>query len=458
MASALLAMVRKVRELKRNQKMTRAELEAWKLIKFRKLVAHAHQHSPFYADLVRERSINLDTCVPVDFPVLTKSTLMANFDRIVTDKRITKQRLAEFLTGSVDPNDLYLNEYQVIHTSGSSGEVGYFVYSQSDWANAGAQGMRRSFGQPQTPNPKFAKRRKGFGRFRAAFYGAIGGHYAGVSGASMAKRGIAKLFVNMQLLEVNSPLPEVIAGLNRHQPHSISGYTTALKILGEKQRSGELHIAPMSIGTTGEAMSPADKAFLEDTFGCEAASMYGCTEHLMMGFSAPGNTMILYDDDLIYEFAPDHSLITNLFNYTLPMIRYRMSDILRPVANSSVTPYIEIESLVGRTEMMPKFVNRDGVEDFISPHTINELFVAGVTRFQMHLLSNSSFRFMVCLDPAANAEKQAVAKVGMERRLREVLDQKLMQNVTFEVVAANDLPVNPKTRKFNLILDMRAAA
>jgi phenylacetate-CoA ligase len=453
MASALLAMIRKVRELKRNEKMTRAQLEACKLIKFRKLAAYANRHSPFYADIVRERSINLETCVPVDFPVLTKSTLMANFDRIVTDKRITKQRLAEFLTGSVDPNDLYLNDYQVIHTSGSSGEVGYFVYSQIDWVNAGAQGMRRNYGQP-----KSAQRRKGFGRFRAAFYGAIGGHYAGVSGASMAKRGIAKLFVNMQLYEVNSPLPEVIASLNRHQPHSISGYTTALKILAEKQRSGELHIAPLSIGTTGEAMTSADKSFLEETFGCEAASMYGCTEHLMMGFSTPGNTMILYDDDLNYEFGVDHSLVTNLFNYTLPMIRYRMSDILRPIARSTVTPYIEIESLVGRTEMMPKFVNRDGIEDFISPHTINELFVAGVTRFQMHLLSNTSFRFMVCLDTALSAGRQAAAIAGMEKRLREVLDQKHMDNVTFEVVAASDLPLNPKTRKFNLILDHRVAA
>jgi phenylacetate-CoA ligase len=304
------------------------------------------------------------------------------------------------------------------------------------------------------------KKRKSRGRFRAAFYGAIGGHYAGVSGASMAKRGMAKLFMNMQLYEVNSPLPQVIDQLNVFQPDLVSGYTTALKMLAEKQRQGLLRISPIAIGTTGEAMSPADKSILEAAFGCEATSMYGCTEHLMMGFSAPGGkTMILYDDDLHYEFFEDHSLVTNLFNFTLPLIRYRMSDILRPVANSQLTtPYIEIESLVGRTEMMPMFINRDGAEDFISPHTINELFVAGVTRFQMHLLSNTSFRFMVCLDSLLNPAQQAAAVGGMERRLREVLDQKLMTNVTFDVVATDDLPVNPKTRKFNLIVDARERA
>jgi phenylacetate-CoA ligase len=139
MASRLLTMIRKLREFKRNARMTRAQFEAMKLEKFRQLVAHANQFSPFYAELIKERKIDIATCQPSDFPVLTKSTLMANFDRIVTDQRITKQRLAEFLTHSTDPNDLYQKEFQVIHTSGSSGEVGYFVYSQIDWVRAGAQ-------------------------------------------------------------------------------------------------------------------------------------------------------------------------------------------------------------------------------------------------------------------------------------------------------------------------------
>jgi phenylacetate-coenzyme A ligase PaaK-like adenylate-forming protein len=442
-----------MREFKRNSRMTREQFEAMKLSKFRKLVAHVQQRSPYYAELIKERGIQSSTCRPTDFPVLTKPVLMANFDRIVTDQRITKQRLAEFLTHSTDPNDLYLSEYHVIHTSGSSGEVGYFVYSQADWASAGAQGMRRRSASSASPR----KKRKSRGRFRAAFYGAIGGHYAGVSGASMAKRGIAKWFVDMQLYEVNSPLPQVIEQLNDFQPDVVSGYTTALKFLAGKQKEGLLRISPTAIGTTGEAMTLADKAILEDAFGCEASSMYGCTEHLMMGFSTPGGkSMILYDDDLHYEFFQEHCLVTNLYNYTLPLIRYRMSDILRPVANSQLTtPYIEIESLVGRTEMMPMFINRDGAEDFVSPHTINELFVAGVTRFQMHLLSKTSFRFMVCLDSQLNPAQRAAAVTGMERCLRQVLDQKLMNNVTFDVIATDDLSVNPKTRKFNLIIDAR---
>jgi hypothetical protein len=121
-------------------------------------------------------------------------------------------------------------------------------------------------------------------------------------------------------------------------------------------------------------------------------------------------------------------------------------------------PYLVIESLVGRNELQPKFKNRDGIEDFISPHTINEVFVAGVTRFQLHLTGAAEFRFMVCLDTALDAAARHAAVEGVAERLREILARKRMDNVRFEVVLTDELPVNPRTRKFQLIVDKRPTA
>ncbi len=123
---------------------------------------------------------------------------------------------------------------------------------------------------------------------------------------------------------------------------------------------------------------------------------YGCSEHLGMGSAMPGSEeIVLYDDDLIFEFRDDYTLITNLFNHTLPLIRYRMADTLKPIKSDAHTPYLVIENLIGRNELQPVFFNRDGNKDFISPHTINEIFVPGVTRFQLQLTGDDSFRFMV---------------------------------------------------------------
>lgn len=441
---------RKTREYHHVAQLTRAELETQKLAKFRRLVRHAQARSPYYRRLIEERHIDVDSCTPLDFPVLTKSLLMQHFDEIVTDRSITKQAVAEFLTRSHDPIERFRNRYRVIHTSGSSGEVGYFVYSTRDWAH----------GTAMRPSSERAVRKGGTkGKFRLAFFGAVDGHYAGVTLVSSFTTGLAKLFVDARLFEVNDPLPEVVEQLNEFQPEVLIGYTTALKILAAEQQRRALALERViNVTTAGEATSTADMTMLEQAFGCRVVNSYGCSEHLGMGASTPGgDKIVLYDQDLIFEFFDDHSLVTNLFNYTQPLIRYRMSDVLRPVPAGEHAPYLVIESLVGRNELQPVFTNRNGVSDFISPHTINEIFVAGVTRFQLHLTGDESFRFPICLDRALDDQGRAAAVAGVEARLREILARKHMDNVRFEVVPTDDLPVNPRTRKFQLIVDQRAA-
>ena len=447
MLSELLATIEKARAVRREKKLSRAEFEVVKLEKFRRLVRHVNERSPYYRRIIAERKINLDSCDPGDFPVLTKSLLMQNFDEIATARGVTKQAIVDFLTRSHDASELFLRKYRVIHTSGSSGEVGYFVYSPLDW-------IRGTYWE-RGPQPQ----RKRKGKFRLAYYAAIDGHYAGVTMIRSIESGIGKWFVDVGCFEVNTPLRDVIAGLNEFQPDFLTGYTTALKILAERQRAGELKLGYLiGIATAGEATTEADRAFLEQTFGCPLVNSYGCSEHLGMGGSRPGSpNIVLHDHELIFEFYPDHSVVTNLFNYTLPLIRYRMADILRPVDSDAHSPYLVIESLVGRNELQPTFKTRDGGEDFISPHTINEIFVAGVTRFQMHLLGPDAFRFMVCLDSTLGTEARAAAIKGVSARLREILARKRMDNVRYEVLAVDDLPVNPRTRKFQLIVDQRAA-
>lgn len=439
---------RMAREHRRAARLTRAELEAEKLVRFRKLVRHAQNRAPYYRRIIEERGIDVEKCTPTDFPVLTKSLLMQNFDQIATARGVTKAAIAEFLTRSHDPVERFLGRYRVIHTSGSSGEVGYFVYSGRDWARGAAMG--RQGGRP-------ARKANAKGRFRLAYYGAVDGHYAGVTIVGSFRNPLVRLFLNLGLFEVNDPLPETIEKLNAFQPDVLVGYTTALKILAAEQRRGALALdRVINVTTAGEATTTADIAFLSQTFGCPVVNTYGCSEHLGMGASPPnGDKIVLYDYNLIFELMPDHTLVTNLFNYTLPLIRYRMSDVLRPVDSGEHAPYLVIESLVGRNELQPVFRNRDGVEDFISPHTINEIFVAGVTRFQLHLTGDAEFEFKVVLDPALSADARTAACEAVAARLREILARKHMNNVSFAVVATDDLPVNSRTRKFQLIIDRR---
>jgi phenylacetate-coenzyme A ligase PaaK-like adenylate-forming protein len=426
-----------------------AKRESAKVRKFRALARHAQALSPYYANIIRERAIDLQTCTPADFPPLTKSLLMENFNDIVTDRRATKQAIAEFLSRSKDPRDKLFNRLTVMHTSGTSGEVGYFLYAPADYRRLRAAAMRNR-GEFRA---RFAKFGWHLRRIRVAFYGATGGHFAGVTGVASMQQGIRKLFIDARAFEVNTPLPDVVAKIDGFQPDALWGYTTALKMLGDEQRAGRLNIKPAAVIATGEMVTKADLQFLSSAFGgTTALSMYACTEHMLLGISNPdGETMTLLDDNLMFEFHHDHSLITNLFNFTMPLIRYRMSDILRPISAPGAQRIV-IQNLVGRTEQMPVFANRSGGKDFISPHTINEIFVEGVTRFQMQITGASSFSFPICVEAQLDGAGRAAAAAGVKARLREILEQKGLGNVTFDVPIVAAIPLNERTRKFQLIV------
>jgi phenylacetate-CoA ligase len=437
---------------------TREQLDALKLQRFRALVRHAHARAPWYAQLIRERAIDIDTCTPAQFPVLTKSILMANFDGIVTDRRISRQVVADFLTRSSDPRDRLFDQITVMHTSGTSGEVGYFLSTAADYRRMRTRSGSGGPGGGGSALRAFLRSRSSrFRRVRLGFYGATGGHYAGVTGVATLQRGLLRLLIRAAAFEVNTPLPQVVAALNDFQPEALLGYTTALKMLAEEQRAGRLKIAPLVMAGTGEVTSASDLALLSATFGAKAYSVYACTEHGVLGLSDPGGeTMTLTDDNLIFEFHEDHSIVTNLCNYTLPLIRYRMSDILHPVSAPEAR-HITIRNLVGRSEYMPRFRNSAGAMDFISPHTINEIFVRGVTRFQLQLTGPASFRFPFCVEPGLSQAERDLAAAGINARLREILQQKGLGNVDFEAPIVEQIPLNARTRKFQLIVDQRPA-
>jgi len=170
---------------------------------------------------------------PTSWPVAVSATPADT--RIVTfvvasrsdasTRPVTKSAIAEFLTRSHDPGELFLDRYRVIHTSGSSGEVGYFVYSPSDWARGTT--MRQ-------PRERPVRKGGAKGKFRMAYYAAVDGHYAGVTLISAIKNSPARFFLDLKLFEVNDPLADVLAQLNEFQPEVLVGYTTALKIVPEE--------------------------------------------------------------------------------------------------------------------------------------------------------------------------------------------------------------------------------
>jgi phenylacetate-coenzyme A ligase PaaK-like adenylate-forming protein len=444
-ADELWSLLSAHRDLRRNTRLTRQELQAKKITRFRRLVRFVNNASPYYASIIRDHGIRLETCVPEDFPVLTKSALVENYDQIVTDRRITHNQLEEFLRSSKDSVELYLGEYVVTETSGSTGEKAFVVYHRRDWARAMAQSSRF----PDTSYESISLRRR-----RVAYCGAIVPHFGGVTMCEWWKHSIARFFLDYRFFELNRPIDVNIAELNAFRPDNLIGLTTSLKILGEQRLSGALRISPMHITVGGEMVTEADQAFLSHAFGCKVVSMYATSEHLTMGRSHADDTrMILYDDDVIYEFQKDHILTTNLVNSTMPLIRYRMSDVIEPSAQQPEdTPYLRINSLIGRFEMWLRFLNERGIEDVLAPMTLSRPTTRGLLGSQIQVVSNTEFLLRARFHASMTQEERDHALADLRPQVASILRQKGMSNVAFDIEAVDELPVDPATGKFKLVV------
>lgn len=422
-----------------NLRFTREQLERSQLRKFRRLVSHAGKHSPYYRELIARHRIEVRNCVPSDFPVMSKKDVIEHFDDIVTDRRITRARVAEFLSRSKDPTELFEGRFHVLHTSGTSGTVGCFVFSHEAWIRGACHVVRVA--------PLRWRR-------RIAFVAATRGHFAGASLMLTGNHGTNHLFYNVRAYDVGQPMPSIIEELNRFQPHTLSGYAAVLKVLAEAQERGELRIAPAQIGNGGEPLMPEVKAYLERVFRAPVLNGYASSEHLHMAMSLPGaDGMFLLEDDLIFELNPDHTCVTNLFNYTMPLIRYRMDDVLVPGSSSGHPyPFTRINEVVGRKEDALVFTNRRGQEDFIHPIVIVELIIPGLNGWQIVLESRTSFRFRARYDATLSESQRRDTDGCIRERLRAILAEKDMDNVRFEIEPVESLEIDSRSGKFRLVV------
>lgn len=421
-------------------RLSREQLEAQQLRKFRRFVGYVQKRSPYYRKIIEERGIVPATCVPADFPVLTKRDVMANFDDIVTDRRITRERVLDFLAKSKDPGELFEDEFHVLHTSGTSGTMGVYVYSREGWIK-GASNITR------VAPPRL--------RRRSAFVAATRGHFAGVSLMVTGNRGTNRLFYNVRTYDVGRPMPEIIADLNRFQPHVLSGYAAVLKVLGEAQERGELNIKPQMVGNGGEPLMPEVKALLQRAFGAHVSNAYATSELLYMGLTLPGSEggMHLMEDNLIFELHEDHTCVTNLFNEVMPLIRYRLDDVLVPDKESeNKLPFTKVRGIVGRCEDALVFTNKHGEEDFIHPIVIVELVIPGLNAWQIVLESKTSFRFRARLEAGQSEAEQQATKERIMRTMRALLAEKEMDNVQFTIEKVEEMEIDKHSGKFRLVV------
>ena len=116
------------------QGWTRSQLLEHQQRSLRDLLHRVWKDSPFYREYYGNHGIqekDLSDITVRDLPILDKETLMDGFDRISTDPVLRRNRLEAWLHS--ESRNPYEGRYMVVHTSGSSGNMGIFVYDKEAW-------------------------------------------------------------------------------------------------------------------------------------------------------------------------------------------------------------------------------------------------------------------------------------------------------------------------------------
>ena len=104
--------------------------------KLRRMLHYAWEHSAYYRRTFQAAGITeeqLDELPLSCFPTLDKKILLEHFDELVTVPDITQQELRRFDEEQNANRIPYKGKYHVVHSSGSTGKPGYFVYDGAAW-------------------------------------------------------------------------------------------------------------------------------------------------------------------------------------------------------------------------------------------------------------------------------------------------------------------------------------
>jgi phenylacetate-CoA ligase len=293
------------------ERMPREQRDAWRRARLGETIRATASDSPYW----RERLAGVDLRGEVDLgalPAMEKATLMDEWDRVVTDPRLTLAGVEAHID-TIEGDALLHGEYRAFASSGTSGRRGVFVYSRDEWTWQLGNFLRLqdTLGvKPRLPR-----------RLRVATVSAT-------SPLHMTSRYGMSLDIGLHRvlrLDAREPTDELVARLERFRPDALIGYPSALALVAHERP----RIAPTILATTSEVRTPEMTAAIRDAWGAEPFDIYGITECGIFAADCEEHAGLhVYDDLAWIEYESGRMLVTPLYTRTQPLIRYAMSDLV----------------------------------------------------------------------------------------------------------------------------------
>jgi phenylacetate-coenzyme A ligase PaaK-like adenylate-forming protein len=211
-------------------------------------------------------------------------------------------------------------------SGGSSGLRGVFVQRLGEFAEFGASIMR----------PAVARRVASGKASETTVIAAV----MAVSPVHASGFGVATVCGPVRFVPVPATLPiaEAVERLNALQPAALMGYPSKLTQLAREQLARRLSIWPRAVTSTSEQLTTDARATITAAFGVPVVDQFASTEGLVGHSELGGSALTFATDMCIVELVDRENrpvkngtasacvLVTNLHNFTQPLIRYELTD------------------------------------------------------------------------------------------------------------------------------------
>jgi phenylacetate-coenzyme A ligase PaaK-like adenylate-forming protein len=439
------------RVLERREHWTRAQVLELQQHRLASLVRLAVSSSPFYRDWYGPRLADGDIALD-ELPVLTKATMMENFDGLVTDRALRLAELERHLDG-LTRDDYYRGRYRVLVTAGTSGLRGLFVYDRRAWSTVIASALRllsMMAVAPRLPPP-----------LRFATIGAPSPLHMTNRVAASADVGLYRAL----RLEATRPLDELVRHLNAFQPEILQTYPSIGALLAIEQQEGRLRIHPRVVTTNSEMRTPEMEQGIRETWRVSPFDAYGMTEVGIVGSDCSEHRGFHLNDDLAIFEAVDEAnqpvppgspssklLVTNLFNHAQPLIRYEVSDMLTLAGEPCPCgrPLGLVSAIEGRSDDMLHLPGPAGRDIAVHPIQVRSALAtrADIRQYQV-IHDQHGLHVLVVLRNGASAE---ACRAAVARDLGESLAKLHVELPPIDVQVVDTIPrEGGQAAKFKLV-------
>lgn len=407
-------------ELTKRDRWTRRQVSDLQTNSLSSLRKHAYEHSPFYQRFHK----GLFEKPLWELPVLSKATVMENFDQIVTDRDVRLVELEKHIA-TLKGDQLFLDRYRVNATSGSTGLRGLFLFDRFEWVSVLASFARAASWAGATPT--FGRRMR-----LATIASTTPWHMSARAAASLNSWWVPTL-----RLDATERLTEIVRRLNDWRPDVIVAYPSLARPLAEAQLNGQLNILPRVVLTGSEVLTDFTRQIIEKAWGTKPFNQYAATESAMLAAEcAEHRGLHLCEDLVIVEVVDENNqpappetfgsklLVTVLFNRSQPLIRYEISDVVRLSATPCPCgrPFPVLQEIQGREEEVLRLQSRGGGEITVHPNVFHRVMdaVAVGTEWQV-ILEPDSLSILLTSPPDDLNDDRIVESLSRELSNQEVI-------------------------------------